>query len=44
MMFIGEAFDPNLLAKVSEGPIYICIAGCAVLNIAGKTVREKRTA
>jgi hypothetical protein len=44
LIFIGAAFDPNLLAKVSEAPVYIGIAGCAVLYIAGKTVREKSAA
>ena len=41
-MFV--AFEPTLLAKVSEAPVYIGIAGCAVLYIAGKTVREKSAA
>ena len=41
LLFIFAAFDPSLLNKVSEAPVYIGIAGCAVLYIAGKTVREK---
>lgn len=40
-LFIASAFDPMLLARVSEAPVYIALAGCAVLYIAGKTVREK---
>lgn len=41
VLFVLAAFDPSLLAQVSEAPVYIGIAGCAVLYIAGKTVREK---
>lgn len=44
LIFIGAAFEPTLLAKVSEAPVYIGIAGCAVLYIAGKTLREKSAA
>ena len=44
LLFVLAAFDPTLLGKVSEAPVYIGIAGCAVLYIAGKTVREKSAA
>lgn len=44
ILFIVAAFDPTLLEKVSEAPVYIAIAGCAVLYIAGKTLKEKSTA
>ncbi|MCW3481044.1 hypothetical protein OL229_15970 [Neisseriaceae bacterium JH1-16] len=44
VLFVIAAFDSSLLAKVSEAPVYIGIAGCAVLYIAGKTVREKGAA
>lgn len=43
-LFIAAAFDSTLLARVSEAPVYIALAGCAVLYIAGKTVREKASA
>lgn len=43
-LFVWTAFDPELLSKVSEAPVYIGIAGLAVLYIAGKTVREKSSA
>lgn len=44
VLFIIAAFDSTILAKVSEAPVYIALAGCAVLYIAGKTVREKSAA
>jgi len=44
VFFILAAFDSSMLVKVSEAPVYIGIAGCAVLYITGKTVREKTTA
>lgn len=43
-LFIASAFDSSLLARVSEAPVYIALAGCAVLYIAVKTVREKSVA
>jgi hypothetical protein len=43
-LFIAAAFDSTLLARVSEAPVYIALAGCAVLYIAIKTVREKSVA
>jgi hypothetical protein len=43
-LFIASAFDPTLLTRVSEAPVYIALAGCAVLYIALKTVREKSVA
>lgn len=44
LLFIASAFDSTLLARVSETPVYIALAGCAVLYIAIKTVREKSVA
>lgn len=44
VLFIFAAFDSSMLVKVSEAPVYIGIAGCAVLYITGKTVREKTKA
>lgn len=41
VLFIAAAFDSSLLARVSEAPVYIALAGFAVLYIAIKTVREK---
>lgn len=43
-LFIAAAFDSSLLVRVSEAPVYIALAGCAVLYIAAKTVREKSAA
>lgn len=43
-LFIASAFDSSLLARVSEAPVYIALAGCAILYIAIKTVREKSVA
>lgn len=43
-LFIASAFDSTLLTRVSEAPVYIALAGCAVLYIAAKTVREKSEA
>lgn len=43
-LFIAAAFESTLLTRVSEAPIYIALAGCAVLFIAIKTVREKSVA
>ena len=44
ILFVAAAFDASLLAKVSEAPVYMGIAGCAVLYITGKTIREKTSA
>lgn len=44
VLFIASAFDSTLLARVSEAPVYIALAGCAVLYIAVKTVLEKSVA
>lgn len=41
ILFVVAAFDPVLLAKVSEAPVYIALAGAAILYIAVKTIREK---
>ena len=43
-LFIAAAFDSTLLIRVSEAPVYIALAGCAVLYLAIKTVREKSVA
>lgn len=43
-LFIAAAFDSTLLSRVAEAPVYIALAGCAVLYIAIKTVREKSVA
>ena len=43
-LLIAAAFDSTLLTRMSEAPIYIALAGCAVLYIALKTVREKSVA
>lgn len=44
ILFIAAAFDSTLLTRVSEAPVYIALAGCAVLYITIKTVREKSLA
>ncbi len=41
VLFVVAAFDSTLLVQVSEAPVYIALAGCAVLYVAGKTVMEK---
>lgn len=41
VLFIAAAFNPSLLEKVSETPVYVALAGFAVLYIAVKTVKEK---
>ena len=44
ILLIAAAFDSTLLSKMSDAPIYIALAGCAVLYITIKTVREKGVA
>ena len=43
-LFVAAAFDSTLLTRMSEAPVYIALAGFAVLYIAVKTVREKSVA
>lgn len=43
-LFIAAGFDPTLLARVAETPIYIALAGIAVLYISVKTLHEKSIA
>lgn len=40
-LIVASAFNPTLLTKLSDSPIYIALAGCAVIYIACKTVKEK---